>query len=129
MAMRIRDQLTIWKNNNAAFLPLIKQSPVLNEARLLSANLSKISVAGLEALAFIGQRDIAGQDWVKDKMIIVEKAKEQSGRCELQVVDPIRKLVAAAGGNKEPVVETASESAQAFVNIEVKAPDREIASK
>jgi len=129
MAMRIRDQLTIWKNNNAAYLPMIRQSPVLNEGKLLSANLSKISVAGLEALAFIGQRDIAGPDWVKDKMIIVEKAKEQSGRCELQVIAPIRKLIAAAGGNKEPVVETASESAQAFVSVEVKAPNREIASK
>jgi hexosaminidase len=129
MAMRIRDQLTIWKNNNAAFLPMIRQSPVLNEAKLLSANLSKISIAGLEALAFIGQRDIAGPDWVKDKMIIVEKAKEQSGRCELQVIAPIRKLIAAAGGNKEPVVETASESAQAFVTIEVTAPNLEIASK
>ena len=62
-------------------------------------------------------------------MIILEKAKEQGGRCELQVIEPIRKLVAAAGGNKEPVVETASESAQAFVNLEVKAPNREIASK
>jgi hypothetical protein len=45
------------------------------------------------------------------------------------VIAPIRKLIAAAGGNKQPVVETASESAQAFVNIEVKAPNSEIASK
>jgi hypothetical protein len=121
LAVRLQEQLTIWKNNHAAFLPMIKQSPVLNEAKLLSANLSKISVAALEAIAFIGQRAIAGQDWVKDKAIILEKAKEQSGRCELQVVNPIRKLVNAAGGNREPVVDTSAVSAHAFTNAKTPA--------
>jgi len=118
LALRIQEQLTIWKNNNTALLPVIKQSPVLNEAKLLSANLSKAASAGLEALAFIGQRAVAGQDWVKDKMVVMEKSKEQSGRCELQVVVPIRKLIAAAGGNKEPVIDTSAVSTHAFADAE-----------
>ena len=59
-------------------------------------------------MAFIAQRDIAGQDWVKDKKVVLEKAKEQGGRCDLQVILPIRKLVEAAGGNKEQVVESSA---------------------
>jgi len=84
----------------------LKKSPVLEEAKLLSENLAKIASAGLEAIAFIHQRDVADNDWVQQKMSITEKAKEQSGRCDLQVIKPIQKLIRAAGGNEETRADT-----------------------
>ena len=104
--MKIREQLTAWKENHEAFMQLLKKSPVLEEAKLLSENLAKIAAAGLEAIAFIHQRDVADNDWVQQKMSITEKAKEQSGRCDLQVIKPIQKLIRAAGGNEETRADT-----------------------
>ena len=103
---KIREQLTAWKENHEAFMQLLKKSPVLEEAKLLSENLAKIASAGLEAIAFIHQRDVADNDWVQQKMSITEKAKEQSGRCDLQVIKPIQKLIRAAGGNEETRADT-----------------------
>ncbi len=102
----IREQLAAWKENHEAFMLLLKHSPVLEEAKLLSENLSRIAAAGLEALAFIRQRDMADNEWVQQQLGITEKAKEQSGRCELQVIKPIQRLIKAAGGNEETRAET-----------------------
>jgi hexosaminidase len=115
---RVREQLTIWKENHTAFLQLLKRSPILEEAKILSDNLSKIATAGLEALAFIRQRDTADYEWVSQHIAITEKAKEQGGRCDLQVIKPIQKLIKAAGGNEDPHAET--QSTQVFVLHAVK---------
>ncbi|MGC4034752.1 MAG: family 20 glycosylhydrolase [Chitinophagaceae bacterium] len=103
---KVKDQLTTWKENHTAFLALLRNSPILEEAKNLSENLSKIAGAGLEALAFIRQRDTADYEWVSQHMAVTEKAKEQGGRCELQVIKPIQKLIKAAGGNEDPHAET-----------------------
>jgi len=110
---RVREQMTLWKENHTAFLQLIRNSPVLEEGKLLSEHLSKVATAGLEALAFIRQHDTADYEWVSQHMAITERAKEQGGRCELQVIKPIQKLIKAAGGNEDPHVET--QATQVFV--------------
>jgi len=110
---RVREQMTLWKENHTAFLQLIRNSPILEEGKILSENLSKVATAGLEALAFIRQHDTADYEWVSQHMAITERAKEQGGRCELQVIKPIQKLIKAAGGNEDPHVET--QATQVFV--------------
>ncbi|MBS1609350.1 MAG: family 20 glycosylhydrolase [Bacteroidetes bacterium] len=110
---KIREQLTAWKENHAAFLQLLPSSPILEEGKILSENLSRIATSGLEALAFIHQRDTADYEWVSQNMAITERAKEQGGRCDLQVIKPIQKLIKAAGGNEDPHVET--QGTQTFV--------------
>lgn len=122
MSMRIRDQLNSWKSNDVALRAIASKSPVLEEAMPLSKNLALLAAAGLEALAYIRQRDLAGSDWQKDKMILVEKARIQSGRCELQVVEPIRRLIRAAGGNSEQTVDTSAISAQAMIELKETRP-------
>lgn len=98
---RINEQLSEWEKNDAAFQELVKVSPVLQEAALLSENLSKIAHAGLEAVAFLRQHDIADRDWLVKQLDLLERARRQSGRCELQVIVPIKKLVSAAGANRD----------------------------
>ena len=98
---RINEQLSEWEKNDAAFQELVKISPVLQEAALLSENLSKIAHAGLEAVAFLRQHDIADRDWLVKQLDLLERARRQSGRCELQVIVPIKKLVSAAGANRD----------------------------
>ncbi|MEP7257663.1 MAG: family 20 glycosylhydrolase [Flavitalea sp.] len=96
---QITDQLMIWKDNDSAFRKTLRNSPVLEEAAGLSENLSKIATVGLEALQFIRGGSSPGKSWTADQIIILQSARQSGGRCELQVVDPIEKLVEAAGDN------------------------------
>ena len=92
----IYDQLIVWKENDAQFKLLLKNSPVLLEAASLSEHLSSLAAAGLEAIQCIHDNKKAGSTWLQEKLSVANKAKQQGGRCELQVVDPIQKLIRRA---------------------------------
>jgi hexosaminidase len=92
----IYEKLILWKENDAAFKLLLRNSPALMEAASLSENLSSSASAGLEAIQYLHDNKKANADWLKEKLAIVTKAKQQGGRCEIQVVDAIRKLIQRA---------------------------------
>ncbi|MBA4167460.1 MAG: family 20 glycosylhydrolase, partial [Chitinophagaceae bacterium] len=96
--LQIAGQLAIWKNNHTGFLATLRNSPVLQEAVSLSENLSQLAAAGLSAIEYIHSNKKAGAGWLQQQMDIVEKSKQQGGRCELQVVAPVEKLIQAAAG-------------------------------
>ena len=85
--------LLLWRNNHIKFLELVKKSPVLQEAVILSKNLAAISNIGLEALEFTNSKSIPPPNWKPDSYTALSKAGEQGGRCDLQVVTAIKKLV------------------------------------
>jgi hexosaminidase len=89
----IRDKLILWQENNKAFKSLLLNSPALSEASLLSENLSALASAGLEALQYIHDKKTADTEWLKQKTAIASSAKQQGGRCEIQVVNTIQKLI------------------------------------
>jgi len=70
---------------------------VLGEAAALSENLSQLAAAGLEALQFIHSHTKASAEWLGQKQSIITKARQQGGRCEIQVVDPVARLIEKAG--------------------------------
>jgi hexosaminidase len=92
----IRQKLELWKNNDAVFQQLVQQSPVLKEASILSENLKQLSVAGLEALQYIATKKKPPPGWEKKCRLVTEKAKQQGGRCDLQVVKPVEQLISTA---------------------------------
>jgi hexosaminidase len=92
----IEQWLTVWKDNDAQFNITLRNAPVLQEAALLSKNLSLLASAGLDALHYIHNKQKASTDWLKQSLTIVADARQQGGRCELQVVDPIEKLIKQA---------------------------------
>lgn len=92
----IQQWLTVWKNNDAQFKLLLAGAPVLQEASLLSQNLSSLASAGLEAMDYIHNKQKAGTGWLNQSLAITAAARQQGGRCELQVVDPIEKLIKLA---------------------------------
>jgi hexosaminidase len=94
----ITEKLILWKDNNMQFKEVLNNSPVLQEAASLSENLSALASAGLEAMQYIKNQKKPGGDWLQNKLIIVTHAREQGGRCELQVVDAIQKLIVGAAG-------------------------------
>lgn len=92
----IIEHLHLWKANHASFLELIKRSPVLKEAAGLSENLSKIANVGLQAIGYLNNHSSPPRGWKGETLKITKKAKEQGGRCDLQVVTAIEELISAA---------------------------------
>ena len=92
----IHAHLVMWKDNDAGFRELVKRSPVLAEASVLSENLALISARGLEALAYISGGTKPPVGWKDKCLILTEKAREQGGRCDLQVVTAIEELIETA---------------------------------
>ena len=92
----ITDKLLLWKDNDTQFKITLHNSPVLEEAASLSENLSLLAGAGLEALQLIHGHNKPSTGWLQQKQAIVVNARQQGGRCELQVVDAIGKLIAKA---------------------------------
>ena len=92
----ITEKLTLWKENDTQFKLLLRNSPVLEEAATLSANLSLLAEAGLEAAQYLHEHKKAGADWLKEKLVIATNARKQGGRCEIQVTDAIQKLIQRA---------------------------------
>lgn len=90
------EKLTKWRDNDPQFKILLRNSPVLEEAVPLSENLSLLAEAGLQAIQYLHDHHKAGADWLKEKLAIAAKAKQQGGRCEIQVVDAIQKLIQRA---------------------------------
>ncbi|MEX6690926.1 beta-N-acetylhexosaminidase [Danxiaibacter flavus] len=92
----IWEWLTVWKNNDVQFKIVLRNAPVLREGAGLSENLSLLASAGLDALQHIHDKQKVNADWLKQSLTIVAAARQQGGRCELQVVDPIEKLIKQA---------------------------------
>ncbi len=92
----IIEKLGLWKKNDAAFKQLIKQSPVLQEAAILSTNLALIATIGLEAVHYIATKISPASSWKVNSMAVTKKATQQGGRCELQVITAINQLIVIA---------------------------------
>lgn len=91
----LMEHLQLWKENHARFLELMNRSPVLNKAAGLSENLAKIADVGIEAIGYMNNHFSPPTGWKSRSLEITKKAKEQGGRCELQVVTAIEELVNA----------------------------------
>ncbi|MBS1949236.1 MAG: family 20 glycosylhydrolase [Bacteroidetes bacterium] len=96
LEQEIMNKLILWKENDLQFKKLLPGAPVLQEAAPLSAHLALLSEAALEALQFLNDHKSPGDTWLSEKMEIIKKARQQSGRCELQVTGAIQKLIANA---------------------------------
>ncbi len=93
----ILEHLYLWKNNHVKFMELVKKSPVLAEAAGLSENLAKIANTGIEAIGYMNNNASPPTGWKSKGMDITAQAKEQGGRCDLQVVTAIEELIQAVG--------------------------------
>ncbi len=93
---QVRAWLELWRDNHHALRPLIATSPILAEIESLSKDLSEIAVIGLEALTTLEAKQPATPAWKKEKLEILQKAKEPRGQVELMVIAAIEKLVTAA---------------------------------
>jgi hexosaminidase len=88
---RIREWLTLWRDNHARLAPVLANSALLAEDAELSRDLSAIAEAGLQALDT--KHDPA---WIAEKRALLDRAKKPKAELLLSVEPSIRKLIEAA---------------------------------
>ncbi|PIB37390.1 hypothetical protein BFP72_04140 [Reichenbachiella sp. 5M10] len=95
----LEDMFRTWVDNDELIQSMVKTSPILDQAVSHSANLKVIAIDAMQALEYIESGKKAPKKWYKECIMHLEEAKQnQSGRVELQVIEPIQALVEMARG-------------------------------
>jgi hexosaminidase len=92
----VRKQLLTWRDSHEELLPIMQQSPLLEEDIPLAEDLSAVAGAGLEALDYLGSGQPAPQPWVREQTVLLDLAAKPHADLILMIVEPVRKLVEAA---------------------------------
>lgn len=87
--------LKIWKSNHSLLVPIIDKSPILKEIEPLSANLSLLAEAGLEAINSIKDTGKLNAKWIEDKNRLIGESKVPYGQTELRIIEAVEKLIKA----------------------------------
>jgi hypothetical protein len=87
---------TTWRDNHAVLEPILTASPLGQEARPLSRDLSTLGRVGLEALDSIRGGTQAPAAWTERARAVVEASAPARAEVELAVVPGMAKLVLAA---------------------------------
>jgi hexosaminidase len=94
---QIRTYLTTWRDNDAKLSPLLGQSLLLQEVAPLSANLSAVGGAGLQALDYLDKSQSAPDSWRTQQLALIDQAKTRKADLLLVVAAPVRELIEATG--------------------------------
>ncbi|MDQ6699992.1 MAG: family 20 glycosylhydrolase [Acidobacteriota bacterium] len=92
----VRTRLTLWRDNHAKLIPIIRRSPLLKEVEPLSSDLAKLGALGLEALAYSESGKRPPDSWIREAGAFLGTAKQPRAEVSIAVVAPIAKLVGYA---------------------------------
>lgn len=93
---QLRMWLTIWRNNDSRLNPLLDQTVLLQEDKVLSQNLSALGAAGLQALDYLDKAQAAPDSWKEQQTALLDQAKNRSADLLLMVVAPVQQLIEAS---------------------------------
>jgi len=93
---RIREYLTLWRDNQARLAPVMANSALLAEDAEISKELSAIAEAGLQALDRLQSAQPRDPAWIADQRALLDRAKQPQAELLLSVEPPVRKLVESA---------------------------------
>ena len=93
---QIRMWLVLWSDNDSHLHPLLETSFLLQEDESLSANLSGVASAGLQALDYLDKSQTAPDLWRTEQQSFIDNAKKPSAGLLLMVAAPVQQLVDAA---------------------------------
>jgi hexosaminidase len=95
-SQEIQNTLLEWQSAGAELEATIDRSPALNEARPLASDLSKMGMAGLEALSFLRKGVAPTAEWRDARLAIVEQAAQPKAALEFPIIPSVRELIIAA---------------------------------
>jgi hexosaminidase len=95
-SQEIQNTLTEWRNAGTELEAMIDRSPALNEARPLALDLSKMGMAGLEALSFLRKGVAPTTEWRDSRLATLEQAAQPKAALEFPIIPSLRELILAA---------------------------------
>ena len=98
LEMRLRAQLTAWRDNDAILQPLAQRSFFVKEVAANSQDLSALGAAGLSALDSIAKGQPALDSWKAQQLAIIEQVKKPKAQLLLIPAPAVQKLIEAAAG-------------------------------
>ncbi len=94
-AEKVKEHLSILKDNHKELRPIIDESPMLKEIEPLSKNLSDLAGTGLEALNFIENQNSADAAWINKASIVLDNSLISYGKVQIAIIKGIKNLVQA----------------------------------
>jgi hexosaminidase len=95
-SQEIQNTLTEWRNAGTELEAMIDRSPALHEARPLALDLSKMGIAGMEALSFLRKGVAPTIEWRDSVLATLEQAAQPKAALEFPIIPSVRELVVAA---------------------------------
>ncbi len=92
----IRDQLIVWRDNDARLEPTIAKSAVLKELAPVSQNLSALGAAGLETLDYVDRGEKPPANWTTQTLAVIQEAQQPQADVYSAVAPAIEALVNAS---------------------------------
>jgi hexosaminidase len=94
---QLKTYLELWRDNDAKLSPLLGRSFLLQEVTPLSASLSALGAAGLQALDYLDKSQSVPDAWRTQQLALVETAKKRQADLLLMVAAPVQQLIEATG--------------------------------
>jgi len=94
--VRLRAQLTTWRNNDAILQVLAQRSFLVKEVAANSQDLSALGAAGLAALDAIAKGQPAPDSWKAQQLAILDQVKKPKAQLLLIPAPAVQKLIEAA---------------------------------
>ncbi len=85
--------LKTWQANHEKLMPIINNSPILQEIAGLSETSARLAQTGLEAVNFIQTNTKPDADWSVAADEIVKAARQPAGQVELMITPAVEKLI------------------------------------
>ena len=100
MEIKIRQMLSRWKENDGKLRPVAAGSQLVQEVEPISANLTALAAAALDALDYLDRGEKSPEQWKTQQLAIVQQAfKPSSAQLLMMVAPPIQKLIQASAGD------------------------------
>jgi len=97
---QIRAYLTTWRDNDAKLHPLLDREFLLQEVTPLSADLSALGAAGLQALDYLDKSQPVPDASKTQQLATVESAKKRKADLLLMVAAPVQQLIEGSANPK-----------------------------
>jgi hypothetical protein len=89
----IKEWLEEWRSNHVKLKPILEESFLLKEIHPLSEYVSKLAQVGLDAIAYLDDRNPPPQFWLKDVTPLLNPPKKPEYELVVMITPAIQKLV------------------------------------
>jgi hexosaminidase len=89
----IKEWLEEWRSNHVKLKPILEESFLLKEIHPLSEYVSKLAQVGLDAIAYLDDRNPPPQSWLKDITPLLNPSKNPEYELVVMITPAIQKLV------------------------------------